>query len=278
MTPGYESACRKALFHPQLERPLTQMPRFPRDIFGNVMTGKSPARPRLTDRRDLWWVEPLLTVVTLVAFGIYALWVALQNQNYEWGPYLSPFYSPKLEASWWPFSSAFLVLWAPLGFRATCYYYRKAYYRAFFWDPPACAVAEMRKSYTGERRFPFVLNNLHRYFWYIIVVVTAFLWYDTVKAFFFEDGFGVGVGSLVMLVNVVLLSYYTFSCHSFRHLAGGCMDCVSANKVRHGLWKGISQLNLKHSLWAWLSMFSVALTDAYIRLVASGVITDLRIF
>ena len=33
---------------------------------------------------------------------------------------------------------ALLVLPFPLTFRLTCYYYRKAYYRAFFWSPPAC--------------------------------------------------------------------------------------------------------------------------------------------
>ncbi len=38
-----------------------------------------------------------------------------------------------------------LVLWIPLGFRATCYYYRKAYYRAFFFDPPACRTEVQQK-------------------------------------------------------------------------------------------------------------------------------------
>ncbi len=233
---------------------------------------------QLTERKDTWWLEPLLTVIALVSFGIYALYVALANRNYEWGPYLSPFYSPHIQASWWPFSPAFLVLWVPLGFRATCYYYRKAYYRAFFWDPPACAVSELRKSYSGERKFPFVLNNLHRYFWYLSVIVVAFLAYDAIKAFFWSDGFHVGVGTLVMVANVVLLGYYTFSCHAFRHLAGGCMDCISQNKTRYGLWKWISHQNERHAFWAWVSMFGVALTDVYIRLVATGHLTDLRIF
>jgi len=35
-------------------------------------------------------------------------------------------------------------------------------------------------------------------------------------------------------------------------------------------------LNAHHSRWAWFSLFGVALTDLYIRLVAMGVITDLR--
>ncbi|RIH76762.1 hypothetical protein Mterra_03841 [Calidithermus terrae] len=232
----------------------------------------------LTERRDAWWVEPLVTVVVLVAFGVYAFWVALINRDFAFGPYLSPFYSPHLDLAWWPFSPAFLILWVPLGFRLTCYYYRRSYYRAFFWDPPACAVGEMRRSYRGERSFPFVLNNLHRYFWYLSLPVLAFLWYDAIKAFFWEDGFHVGLGALILVVNVVLLSYYTFSCHAWRHLAGGCLDCMSGRPVRYGLWRWTSRINARHGYWAWVSMVSVALADAYIRLCATGAIADLRLF
>src|SRR5262249_26335349 len=149
-----------------------------------------------------------------------------QGVNYFAEPYLSPFYSPLIKASWWPFSPAILLMWIPLSFRLTCYYYRKAYYRAFFWDPPACAVGELRGSkagagYTGERGFPFWLQNLHRLALYASLVVLLFLGYDTIRAFFFPNGFGVGLGSLVLLANVVLLTGYTLSCHSFRHLVGG---------------------------------------------------------
>ena len=170
----------------------------------------------------------------------------------------------------------------PLGFRATCYYYRKAYYRAFFADPPACAVGEpgWRKKYWGETKFPFVLQNLHRYFFYLAVLFLCFLWYDAVVAFFFPEGFGIGVGSLVMLVNVLLLSTYTFSCHSLRHLVGGKLDCFSCSTFgppRHGVWRWVSALNERHMLWAWMSLFSVGLTDLYIRLVSAGYLKDIRI-
>jgi len=123
-----------------------------------------------TQRRDAWWVAPLLTALVLGGFGIYSTWAAWVGKNYEWGPYLSPFYSPLLNAPWFPFSPAFLILIFPLGFRATCYYYRKAYYRAFFLDPVACAVGEPRHGYTGETRFPFILQNVHRFFMYAAVV------------------------------------------------------------------------------------------------------------
>ncbi len=96
-----------------------------------------------TLRKDAWWKEPLMVVLVLGGFAIYATWAALQNAHYYVPPYLSPFYSPciaencahvtvPLVGSWWNLSAAFLILWIPGGFRATCYYYRKAYYRSFF--------------------------------------------------------------------------------------------------------------------------------------------------
>src|SRR5260370_5400604 len=97
-----------------------------------------------TLRRDAWWIEIIAVVIVLGGFGVYATLRAFENVYYFWGPYLSPFYSPLIDPQhhWWPFSPALLILVGPLGLRATCYYYRKAYYRAFFLDPPACAVAE----------------------------------------------------------------------------------------------------------------------------------------
>ena len=231
----------------------------------------------LTHRRDAWWLEPLLIVLGLGGFTIYATWAALQGAHYEYGNYLSPFYSPLIKPDWWPFSPAIFILWSPLGFRLTCYYYRKAYYRSFFWDPPACAVGEFRKGYQGETRFPFILQNLHRYFLYTAIVVLAFLWYDAIYAFFFNGRFGVAVGSLVLLLNVALLSLYTFSCHSIRHLIGGNQDCFSTCPNRYALWKRASVLNEHHMLWAWVSLFTVAFADLYIRLLSMGIIQDVRL-
>lgn len=237
---------------------------------------QSVAAP-VTLRRDAWWLQPLLVVLGLGGFVIYSTWAALQGRNYYAEPYLSPFYSPLILVDWWPFSPAILILWSPLGFRVTCYYYRKAYYRSFFWDPPACAVGEPRKEYHGETKFPFILQNLHRYFLYAAVVVLAFLWYDAIIAFFFNGHFGVGVGSLVLLANVILLSFYTFSCHSLRHLIGGNLGCFSACPNRHKLWGQVSRLNERHMLWAWISLAMVGFADLYVRLVAAGVITDARL-
>jgi hypothetical protein len=236
-----------------------------------------------TMRRDAWWLELIPVVIVLGGFGIYATVRAFEGAYYEWGPYLSPFYSPLIDQHhrWWPFSPAILILGGPLGFRATCYYYRKAYYRAFFLDPPACAVGESRPHrYSGETRFPFILQNLHRYFLYLALIFLIILWYDAVRAFWFDGSFGIGVGSLVLLANIVLLSFYTFSCHSLRHIVGGkldCFSCVTLGGPRHTAWRWTSFLNEHHMLFAWLSLFSVGLADLYIRLVATGTIRDLRL-
>ena len=234
-----------------------------------------------TMRRDLWWLEILPVVLVLGGFGIYATWRAFEGAYYQWGPYLSPFYSPLIQTRWWPFSPAILILGGPLGFRATCYYYRKAYYRAFFLDPPACAVSESRSHrYRGEAAFPLILQNLHRYFLYLALIFLIVLWYDAIRAFWFTGHFGVGVGSLVLLINIILLSLYTFSCHSLRHIVGGkvdCFSCVAFGGPRHAAWRGASVLNEHHMLFAWLSLFSVGLADLYVRSVASGAISDLRL-
>jgi hypothetical protein len=238
-----------------------------------------------TLRRDAWWWEILPVAIAFGAFGIYATLRAFEGAYYTWGPYLSPLYSPLIdpEHHWLPkiITPAMLILIFPLGFRTTCYYYRKAYYRAFFLDPPACAVGERAgRNYRGETRFPLILQNVHRYFFYAAVIVLGFLWYDAIVAFWYQGRFFIGLGSLIMAVNVVLLSLYTFSCHSWRHLVGGkldCFSCTAMSRARHGAWKKTSSFNEHHMLFAWLSFFSVALVDVYIRMVASGAIKDLRI-
>jgi hypothetical protein len=236
-----------------------------------------------TLRQDAWWVDNLPFLIVFTGFSIYVTWRALfGDTTYYVAPYLSPFYSPLIdpEHHWWPFSPAILILGGPLGFRLTCYYYRKAYYRAYFLDPPGCAVGEGRKHYSGERKFPFILQNLHRYFFYLAIVFIVFLWVDAIEAFDFSGHFGVGMGTLVMLANIVLLTIYTFSCHSLRHLIGGkldCFSCTAAGGPRYAGWKGVTRLNQHHMFWAWVSMISVGLTDLYIYLLAIHVIRDIRI-
>jgi len=239
-------------------------------------------------RQDAWWVEPLIVVTVLTSFSIYAFWAAVQNANYYAAPYLSPFYSPCISAScahqtlpivgsWWSLSPAFLILWIPLGFRATCYYYRKAYYRSFFWSPPACAVPDAPKHYSGEMHFPFVIQNIHRYFFWLSLVILAFLWWDALLAFRFPTGIGIGLGTVVLIVNAALLTLYSLSCHSCRYLCGGYLDSFKGAPLPYRLWRLTNILNPRHPQFAWVSLFGVALADLYVRLVATGVILDPRI-
>jgi hypothetical protein len=251
-----------------------------------------------TARRDPWWVQPAAVFVGLSAFIVYATWAALQGAHYNYEPYLSPFYSPELfgasphswfgpKPSWWPssliFSPAILILWAPAGFRVTCYYYRGAYYKAFWADPPSCTVGEPRKSYWGERRLPLVLQNCHRYFLYLALLFLLILASDVYNAFWFKDAatgvvsFGVGVGTLVLALNVVLLGGYALGCHSLRHLVGGGLDQLIRAPVRLRAYDCVSCLNRRHMVWAWFSLFWVAFSDLYVRLCSMGVWTDWRI-
>lgn len=256
-----------------------------------------------TSRRDTWAIYPIVQGILFTFCAGYLtfsgiLWGPLFGPQYvEVDGYLSPLFSPLLVFPDMPtwLSPGLLILWIPIGFRATCYYYRKAYYRAFFLDPVACAVGEPRHGYKGETRFPFILQNVHRFFMYAAVAFIFILAYDVWLATRWPvngvlangamaEGpreFGVGVGTLVLAVNVILLASYTFGCHSLRHLIGGSVDCFScarAGKTRFRLWRGVTALNKNHQLWAWCSLFSVALTDVYIRLCAMGVIRDVRLF
>ena len=254
------------------------------------MNGKSVGLAQFrTLRTDAWWVQPLLVVIGLGGFGIYSTWAALQNAHYYFPPYLSPFYSPCIAAncehttipligSWWNLSPAFLILWIPGGFRATCYYYRKAYYRSFFLSPPACAVKDATKSYAGETRFPFLFQNLHRYFFYLSLVILAFLWWDATLAFKFPDGFGMGVGTIVLCINAALLSLFSFSCNSCRHVCGGHLNSFHGSPGKYKIWRRVTQLNERHMEYAWVSLIWVGLTDLYVRLLSMGVIHDLRFF
>ena len=245
-----------------------------------------------TLRTDRYWVQPVVTFVVLTSFVAYASWAAFVNMNYFAGQSLnrnliSPFYSPCLVEScvpgshpgtvitWWTISPALLILIFPLGFRMTCYYYRKAYYRSFWLAPPACAVSDGHGSYTGESRFPLFLQNAHRYFFYCGLVFNVILTIDAVEAFRWPGaGIGFSVGTAVLCINATLLWLYSLSCHACRHLCGGGVKQFSKAPIRHRIWKTLTPLNGKHMLFAWMSLVFVAFTDLYVRLVASGAIHD----
>ena len=284
-----------------------------------------------THRRDAWWLYPLFTFLGFSAFLVYGTWAAWQDGNFEIrqqlgghaefhrannppvAPYLSPFYSPLIYdaqsphawfqgsdwkqklglPSWFPFSAGFLILAFPGLFRFTCYYYRKAYYRAFWADPPGCAVGESRTSYWGENRWPLLIQNAHRYTLYFALLFMVFLTWDALISFWWPvvensqvvgHKLGMGVGSVIMVVNVALIGCFVFGCNSLRHLVGGKKDCFSCpnniSQVQGGYkrWRFVTYFNERHALWAWLSLFSVGFTDVYIRMCSLGVWKDVRFF
>jgi hypothetical protein len=265
--------------------------------------GGYPTGRAATVRRDAWWQGPIATAAMLVTCFGYLTWAMLQG-NYYWAePYLSPVYSPSLWIdtsapgsapiggfhgwfgewpSWWPSfvpaTPAILILAFPGMFRGTCYYYRKAYYRAFAGSPPGCAVNPIpKRRYFGETKL-LLIQNLHRYAMYLALPFIVFLSYDALASYVKDGQFGIGVGSIVLTINAILLAGYTLGCHSFRHIVAGHDDCMSCGQetVKYGAFKKISWLNERHMQFAWVSLGWVAFTDLYVRLVSMGIITDLN--
>ncbi|TDD81025.1 hypothetical protein E1293_19455 [Actinomadura darangshiensis] len=276
-----------------------------------MSTVEAPAKSRAqikerTLRKDNWRLYPLTT------FVIFTAWVVYATVRAFWGSafyvpeyhYLTPFYSPCLNdicgnvvgqtgqegsaaefgtflpestRGWIPFAAIslpFLLL-----FRLTCYYYRKAYYRSFWASPSACAVREPHGKYTGERRFPLIGQNLHRYFWVAAVLISLINTYDAIRAFHGKDGgFGIGLGTLVLVANVVLLWLYTLSCHSCRHIVGGRLKNFSKHPFRYRMWGWVSAINQRHGMYALITLGSLVVADAYVALVAGGAFSDPRIF
>jgi hypothetical protein len=260
---------------------------------GTGSAGRAQIAER-TLRTDRWWQAPLTTFVLLSAWVVYAMLRTASQRAYYVSAYhyLSPFTSPCVTAScpsqardfgtWFghfpPFIPlAIIVLPFLLGFRLTCYYYRRAYYRAFWQSPPACAVAEPHGGYTGETRFPLIMQNLHRYFFYFALLISVINSWDLIRAFHSPGGFGLGLGTIIMGINVTLLWAYTLSCHSCRHITGGRLRHFSRHPLRYRAWTFVSKLNTRHMQLAWTTLATLMITDAYVALVASGTFSDPRI-
>ncbi|HEX6196113.1 MAG TPA: hypothetical protein VFZ37_09385 [Jiangellaceae bacterium] len=259
---------------------------------------QSPQRARIpqrTLRTDRWWLPPTVVVIALTAWLAYGAVRVYLKDNYWVGEhhYLTPFYSPCTSDACIPEAAHFgqfipdlaILPYAALSlpflllFRLTCYYYRRAYYRAFWQSPPACSVAEPHKKYTGETRFPLIFQNAHRYVFYIAVVITLVNTYDMILAFG-GDGytFGVGLGNLILIANVILLWGYTVSCHSCRHVTGGRLRNFGKHPILYRWWTFVSRLNTRHMQYAWITLASLVVTDFYIMAVSAGWITDVRFF
>jgi hypothetical protein len=248
--------------------------------------GTAPAGYGATSRRDAWWVPPGGIVVALTVMVVYSLfsafvWTHFLGVPFEHDGYISPLFAIHTQPAFFPewLSPAILLLWIPFGFRASCYYFRKAAYRSFLADPPACAVGEptAHRRYAMEVRFPFSLQNAHRYFLYLAFIPATIGWIDAIAAFSHEGAVRIGLGGLLLVTESVLLTGYILSCHSLRHFSGGrldCFSCTAGTRARHGLWQRVTALNRRHPMWFWASLAFIIVCDLYIRALALGVVVD----
>lgn len=257
----------------------------------------APRRARIAPawlRRDNWRRAPLLTVIGLLAWMAYVT-VRIMTQEHYWVEdfhYLTPFFSPCVTESChanaalfgrflpeFPPLIPFAIFTLPLLFlfRFTCYYYRKAYWRSFANRPRGCAIPDKSTPYKGESKWPMIINNSHRYFFYVAVIISCINTYDAILAFHSPGGFGIGLGTIIIWLNVILLWAYTLSCHSCRHILLGRINHFSRHPARYQFWQVVSKLNTHHMQLAWTTLGTLMLTDAYIALVSAGTITDLRI-
>lgn len=270
-----------------------------------------------TDRIDGWWKGPTAMAAYLGIMIIYSTWRGFMEADFwifsEFGlsggqggksgtmaiesggsHILSPLFSPLIipgkgglggpvpEFLWW-MSPAMFILIFPAGFRGTCYYYRKAYYRAFLQQPTACAVSKPWKKYKGETGL-LVVQNLHRYFLYAALAYLPILSYDVWLSMNFHDpishslSYGFSVGTLVLALNVILLSGYALGCHAFRHLVGGSANDWTSTpiaRIKYKFWKMSTILNEHHKDWALYSLFWVMFADFYIYACTMGWINDI---
>ena len=240
-----------------------------------------------TFRVDRWIIKPALIAGGLIAFILYATWSSIFGIpyfgfDYAAQGYHSPFFGIDLGGAlnlpaW--FSAAILVLWIQVLFRATCYYFRGAYYKAFFLDPPNCAVGEpsLHRRFAMENKFPFILMNAHRFALYLAFIPMVVLWWDLIVSMVHDGQFRLGLGVFLIAADAILVTLYVGSCHSFRHLVGGSMDCFSCTaytQTRHGIWRWVSRINVHHGKYAWLSLVSIVLVDLYVRALALDIINE----
>ncbi|MEX1295637.1 MAG: succinate dehydrogenase, partial [Candidatus Limnocylindrales bacterium] len=234
-----------------------------------------------------WAIRPMLIAGGLALFILYATWSAVFaipyfGFEYTAQGYHSPFFGIDLGGAlslpaW--LSPAILVLWIQVLFRGTCYYFRGAYYKAFFLDPPSCAVGEpsIHRRFAMENKFPFILQNAHRFALYLAFIPLVVLWWDLIVSMSHDGQFRLGLGVFLIAADAIFVSLYVGSCHSFRHLVGGSMDCFSCTaytETRHGIWKWVSRLNVRHGTWAWLSLGSIVAVDLYVRALALDIINE----
>ena len=211
----------------------------------------------------------LWTFIAILALGSYAL---VTYPVTEFKGYIDPFYSPTV-----------LIVPIPGLFRLTCYAYRKDYHRHIFKHPVGCDNSDRgdksTRRYTGEKNAFFQLENMHRYLLYTGILLLPFFYYDFYVSLAYNDS--LRIGSLVILANALTLTAWTLSCHAFRHLIGGnidCYSCTSGGKQRKKLFDVQTWWNKRHEAMAWLSLLVIFFTDLYIRALVAGINLDFILF
>jgi len=215
-------------------------------------------------------LEPNWRLWSFIALLVVGFWALMAFPVAEFSGYIDPFYSPTI-----------LIVPLPGLFRLTCYAYRKDYHRHLFNHPLGClnpnrADPETRK-YTGERNAIFQVENFHRYFLYAGIAILPFFYYDFVHSLGVSGGYALRLGSILLLINALTLTAWTLSCHAFRHLIGGnvdCYSCVAAGGLRKNVYERQSWLNKHHEALAWVSLLTIFFADLYLRGLAAGLPID----
>lgn len=215
-------------------------------------------------------LEPNWRLWSFLAILVVGIWALATYPLAEVSGYLDPFYSPTV-----------LILPLPGAFRLTCYAYRKDYHRHLFKHPLGCSNPDRGegtgRKYTGERNAVFQLENFHRYFLYAGLAILPFFYFDFYHSLVYSGTLVVRLGSFILLANALLLTGWTVSCHAFRHIVGGnidCYSCVMAGGARKEIYDRQSWLNKHHEALAWVSLLTIIFADLYLRGVAAGLPLD----
>jgi hypothetical protein len=216
------------------------------------------------------FLEPNWRFWSFVLISILGTFLILEYRVPVYDGLTDPFYTPTV-----------LILPLVVLFRLTCYAYRKDYHRHLFYHPNSCPsdlrIDNSDRKYSGETGF-FRIENIHRYFMYTAWAILPFFYYDIYLSITYSGSITLSLGTIILTVNAVAVTVYTFSCHSVRHLIGGYRDCVNcpANLGRkNSLYRFQSRLNAHHEAIAWSSLIMFVFVDLFIRGMIAGIIPNI---
>ena len=200
---------------------------------------------------------------------VYSTWAAFQGNHYAYGPYLSPFYSPVLfgdaphawfgpKPGWWPVAAVLAGAADPLGAGRIPLHLLLLPRRVLQGLLGRSAVVHRRRAaqVVSRRAFvpadpserPPVLSLSRAPLPRRAHATTCGRRCGSPIRRPGTDSFGIGLGTLVLAVNVVLLGGYTFGCHSLRHLVGGVRDEISKSPLVRRELQVRERLNRRHML------------------------------